>query len=304
MRGLSLGEAAFFAILTVPSSGLHDFRPILLSLSVARRIGMDKAAMSSSPTAHQQLFSIAASRSALPFFQSGPYCLRLATSEHDRLAALRLRFQVFNLELNEGLDSAYATGCDVDAFDPVCDHLIVEHEITGQVVGTYRLQTGAMAAANLGYYSEREFDFRPYESLRYEMIELGRACVHHDHRSTEVLFLLWKGILSYGLAHRARYFIGCCSLTSQDAREGSAVYKHLLDHKVHPELRTNPLPAFVLPLEESGPHTPPKLLRAYLALGAKICGPPAIDREFKTIDFLTLLDMEELHPRISSRLAS
>ena len=34
----------------------------------------------------------------------------------------------------------------------------------------------------------------------------------------------------------------------------------------------------------------PKLLRAYLSLGARICGAPAIDREFGTIDFLAVLD--------------
>jgi putative hemolysin len=45
----------------------------------------------------------------------------------------------------------------------------------------------------------------------------------------------------------------------------------------------------------------PKLLRTYLAVGAKICGPPAIDREFKTIDFLTLVDLETLHPRVRAR---
>jgi putative hemolysin len=38
----------------------------------------------------------------------------------------------------------------------------------------------------------------------------------------------------------------------------------------------------------------PKLLRTYLSLGAKICGPPALDRDFQTIDFLTLLDLETL----------
>jgi putative hemolysin len=36
------------------------------------------------------------------------------------------------------------------------------------------------------------------------------------------------------------------------------------------------------------------LLRAYLAIGAKICGPPAIDRDFGTIDFLTLLGIRAL----------
>jgi putative hemolysin len=47
---------------------------------------------------------------------------------------------------------------------------------------------------------------------------------------------------------------------------------------------------------------PPKLLRTYLALGAKICGPPAFDREFKTIDFLTLIDLNSLAPAIRNRL--
>jgi putative hemolysin len=34
------------------------------------------------------------------------------------------------------------------------------------------------------------------------------------------------------------------------------------------------------------------LLSAYLSLGAWICGPPALDRDFKTIDFLTLMDLQ------------
>ncbi len=75
----------------------------------------------------------------------GSYRVRLAASEADRLAAFRLRFLVFNLELSEGLDTAHATGYDTDEFDAICDHLIVEHPGSGKVVGTYRLQTGAVA---------------------------------------------------------------------------------------------------------------------------------------------------------------
>ncbi len=120
--------------------------------------------------------------------RQGRYHIRLALSEADRRAAFRLRFLVFNLELNEGLEAAYATGQDTDEFDAVCDHLIVEHSGTGTIVGTYRLQTAAMAAANAGFYSEREFEFSPYKELGDSVIELGRACVHRDHRSSEVLY--------------------------------------------------------------------------------------------------------------------
>lgn len=233
----------------------------------------------------------------------GPYRARLASSEADRLAAFRLRFLVFNLELAEGLDAAHATGYDTDQFDPVCDHLIVEHRGSGKVVGTYRLQTGTMATANIGYYSEREFDFTPYISLRDSVIELGRACVHRDHRSTEVLYLLWRGIAQYSIRHGGRYLIGCSSLTSQDPAHGTAVYEAMREHLVDPYLRTTPRSAFAMPLmlADNASDTIPKLLRAYLAVGAKICGPPAIDREFRTIDFLTLMDLEALHPRVYAR---
>jgi len=231
------------------------------------------------------------------------YRVRLASSEADRMAAFRLRFMVFNLELNEGLDTAHATGYDTDQFDAVCDHLIVEHAASGEVVGTYRLQTGAVASANAGYYSEREFDFAPYKRLRDSVIELGRACVHRDHRSSEVLYLLWRGIAQYAINHDGRYLIGCSSLTSQDPAHGTAVYGAMRKHLVDARLRTAPQPAFAMPLvsPENASDKIPKLLRAYLAVGAKICGPPAIDREFRTIDFLTLMDLETLHPRVYGR---
>jgi putative hemolysin len=235
--------------------------------------------------------------------QQGSYRVRLAANEADLIAALRLRFEVFNLELNEGLESAFRTGHDVDEFDAVCDHLLVEHSPTHGIVGTYRLQTGINAARNSGYYSEREFDFAPYQRLRPEVIELGRACIHRNHRSTDVLYLLWRGIARYVIHHRARYLIGCSSLTSHDAAQGAAVYDLLHNYLAAQELRTMPQPRFAMPIVEvnGGAHEVPKLLRTYLAIGARICGPPAIDRDFKTIDVLNLLDLGELHPRIQAR---
>ena len=238
-----------------------------------------------------------------PKVRQGSYQLRLASAETDRTAAFRLRFLVFNLELNEGLECAYVTGQDSDEFDGICDHLIVEHVSTGKVVGTYRLQTAAMASANAGFYGEREFDFSPYRQLGNSVIELGRACVHRDHRSSEVLYLLWRGIAQYAIHHGGRYLIGCSSLTSQDPAHGTAVYEAMMEQLVEHHLRTTPQPAFAMSLmpADNASDKIPKLLRAYLAVGAKICGPPAIDREFRTIDFLTLLDLEALHPRVYAR---
>ena len=222
------------------------------------------------------------------------YGVRFARDEDEIRAALRLRFEVFNLELNEGLASAHATGMDEDEFDEVCDHLIVVEEHSNAVVGTYRMQTGIMAGLHAGYYSAQEFDFTPFEPIRSSLVELGRACVHRDHRSIAVISMLWKEIVRYALEHNARYLIGCSSLTSQDPAHGLALYARFQaeGNLAEESFLTVPLPGFELedvePLAECPP--PPKLLRAYLGVGAKICSTPAIDREFGTIDFLTMID--------------
>ena len=225
------------------------------------------------------------------------YTTRLARDAKEVQAAQALRFQVFNLELNEGLEQSYVSGLDEDPFDAGCDHLIVEHLPSKKVVGTYRLQTGPNAAARRGYYSAQEFAFDVYEPWRAEMVELGRACVHQQHRNLVVLGLLWKGIAGYARDRGARYLIGSSSLSSQDPAVGASAYTELCRHHL-PALRwlTHPLPHCECPLNylTEEPVKIPKLLRAYLSLGAKICGPPALDRQFKTIDFLTMMDLNAL----------
>jgi putative hemolysin len=251
----------------------------------------------------------------------GRYRLRLAETVEDREAACRLRFRVFNIELNEGLTSSYQTGLDTDQFDLCCEHLLVEDKMESnpirRVVGTYRMQSGGTAARNQGYYSEQEFKFASYEPLRAGILELGRASIDREHRTPEVLTLLWRGIAQYANDMGLRYLIGCSSLTSKDPAEGWQVYRQLDQYRVSPEFETEPATAYVCPSEPVGRHTQlqpqtddlslrtpikvPKLLKTYLAIGARICGPPAWDRDFGTIDFLTLLDLRLISPSARNR---
>jgi len=167
------------------------------------------------------------------------------------------------------------------------------------------MQSGAMAARNIGYYSAREFDFEPFEPLRGELIELGRACVHKDHRSIIVISMLWKEIVRYVLKNDARFMIGCSSLTSQDPSLGHAMYRKFSKEGALAGVAffTKPRAQFALPAAEplNPCPPPPKLLRAYLGVGAKICSEPAIDREFGTIDFLTILDCRNGSPVATDR---
>jgi putative hemolysin len=227
---------------------------------------------------------------------AGEYQVRLARTGKEVAAACRLRFRIFNLETQSGLESSYLTGMDVDEFDAVCDHLIVVHKPAREIVGTYRMQTGNGAGRHIGYYSAKEFEFSPYEGLRREMIELGRACIRRDHRSFRVLTLLWRGIVEYARQRGGRYLIGCSSISSQDPALGTAVFQRLSRCLIDPALRTTPSHEYAFELMPGYAAEPeiPKLLSAYLSMGAGICGPPAIDREFKTIDFLTFFDLHTM----------
>jgi putative hemolysin len=230
--------------------------------------------------------------------------ITLAQSPQDLIECQRLRYDVFNLELGEGLSTSDRSGLDIDPFDSFCDHLMVRDMETVKLVGTYRLQTGEVARRNLGYYGNQLFDFSPYDRIRHKVLELGRACVHIDYRNIMVLHALWKGIAVYCMRHDSRYLLGCSSISSQDENVGVAMYESLKDkYLVDPALRTIPQPGHECrttgePVEAG---RPPRLFRAYLEISGRICGPPAIDREFKTIDFLTMVDLGDLPDRVRTR---
>ncbi len=247
--------------------------------------------------------------------QAGPYSLRLVQTEHDLLEVCRLRFRIFNLELGEGLAQSYQSGVDCDRFDHQCHHLLVEHKRDG-VIGTYRLQIAEIAAGE-GYYSAQEIDLSPLEiPIHPQADQLGRACIAKDHRKRKVLFLLWSGLAEYAKHYNKRYFFGCNSLTSQDPILGWQTLDWLQDQNhLHSEFLLQPTDGYYCDQPATAASSPliqpsrqprqvssvPPLFAAYLRYGAKVCSQPAIDREFGTIDFLTLLDRHQLEPIQRSR---
>jgi putative hemolysin len=215
---------------------------------------------------------------------------------------LRLRYEIFNLELREGFSSSHITGRDEDEFDGVCDHLVVYKQSTGKPVGTYRMQTLEMAERGLGFYSATEFELGNLPASFFEnAVEIGRACIAKEYRNIKVLYLLWKGLFTYLAKHRKKCLFGCTSLTSQDLLEGNRVFAYLKKNwLMHPVLFARPKPDFdcsfaeSLVSSEAGEADIPRLFKAYLSFGAKVCSAPAIDRTFGTIDFLTFLNVDEM----------
>lgn len=240
--------------------------------------------------------------------------VKITTDSNEIREAQRLRFQVFNLEMNKGLQASYARGLDCDDYDPICDHVIVRELNSSEVVGTYRLLPGLRAEKNGGFYSNREFNLENIKQLDGELLELGRSCVRKDFRDKALIFLMWNAIAEYVEKHRVRYLFGCASLHTTDITEVSA-YFSMLQRKYYAAemLRVQPMPEFRCEAITANSNAAeddvlfrklPSLINGYLKLGAVVCGLPAVDREFGTTDVLLLLDMHKLKREYLFRVGS
>ena len=132
----------------------------------------------------------------------------------DVRAAQRLRYQVFAVEMGARLDTKLP-GHDVDLFDDYCEHLLVRDQATQEVIGTYRALTPTQARRAGGTYSDMEFDLTRLRSLRSRMVELGRSCVHADHRQGAVILALWGALAQFMSRNQLDTMIGCASIPMQ-----------------------------------------------------------------------------------------
>ncbi|EGX55030.1 hypothetical protein SZN_34937 [Streptomyces zinciresistens K42] len=227
------------------------------------------------------------------------YTVSLARDEEDVRAAQRLRHDVFAGEMGALLTTPQP-GHDIDAFDAHCDHLLVREETSGQVVGTYRLLPPERAAAAGGLYSEGEFDLSGIAALRPDLVEVGRSCVHPDHRDGAVIGLIWAGIARYMVDRGHEWLAGCCSVPLADGGAlAAATWERVrARHLAPPEHRVRPLrPWHPQAPAPAGRTELPALLRGYLRLGARVCGEPAHDPEFGVADLYVLLSMRRVDPR-------
>jgi putative hemolysin len=227
------------------------------------------------------------------------YSVGLATGSSEVRAAQKLRWRVFADELGARLTSR-EPGVDQDGFDPYCDHLVVRDDTSCEVVGTYRILSPEAARRIGRYYSEGEFDLTRLLLLRKGMVEIGRSCIHPDHRSGIVIALLWAGLARYMLTHGHSHLAGCASMSMADGGHAAAsVFERLRAQYLAPaEYRI--FPRLGLPIEDLDSNRaaePPPLIRGYLRAGAWICGEPAWDPDFNTADFFLFLPLARLNPR-------
>jgi putative hemolysin len=226
-----------------------------------------------------------------------------ARDESEVREAQRLRYQIFVEEMGARLSPPAGTpaGLDIDVYDAFCEHLLVRtvgaHGEPGRVIGTYRVLTPAAARRIGGLYSETEFDLTRLRPLRGKMVELGRSCVHADHRSGGAILALWGALAEFMVRNELDTMIGCASISMRDGGHVAASLWEQLRHTHLAPIEWQVRPRLPLPVDELDRHLavePPPLIKGYLRCGAKVLGAPAWDPDFNTADLPMLMRIDDL----------
>ncbi len=226
-----------------------------------------------------------------------------ARDEDEVLEAQRLRYQIFAEEMGARLScpKGAPAGHDIDVFDAYCEHLLVRAPGAdgdpGPVIGTYRVLTPAAAKRVGGLYSETEFDLTRLRPLRSRMVELGRSCVHPDHRNGGAILALWGALAEFMVRNGLDTMIGCASVSMRDGGHVAASLWEQLRHTHLAPIEWQVQPRLALPVQELNRHLdvePPALIKGYLRCGARILGAPAWDPDFNTADLPMMMRIGDL----------
>ncbi|HEY7997545.1 MAG TPA: GNAT family N-acyltransferase [Pseudolabrys sp.] len=245
--------------------------------------------------------------------------VRLAQTAAEVRQAQKLRYRVFYQEgpaiANPGRLFARR---DVDAYDAICDHLLVlDHDARdGQnanrpaVVGTYRLLRQPMAEEYGGFYTSAEFDIAGLIARHANMqfLEAGRSCVLAPYRTKRTVELLWHGISGYLRQNETDVMFGCASLDGTEPKRMAIALSFLHHYARAPEAwRARALPERYVEMnrmskESIDPKAAlrmlPPLIRGYLRIGAYIGDGAVIDHEFGTTDVLIMLPVSAIKKRV------
>lgn len=255
----------------------------------------------------------------------GDLTVRIAAGPEDVEAAQHLRYRVFYEELSAIPDAgARASRRDADAFDDICDHLLVVRSAgadgvdpimveDGELVGTYRLLRQSVAETHGGFYTQAEFDIAPMIARHpgLNVLELGRSCVLKPYRIKPVVELMWQGIWAYVRMNELGMMLGCASLEGTDPAEHALALSYLAHYHAPPfQWRVRALPSRYIEMKRlSKPEVDikaamrvlPPLIKGYLRLGCYIGEGAVIDEQFNTVDVLIILPVSVINTSYLSR---
>ena len=247
--------------------------------------------------------------------QAGSLQVFIASQAEDIVASQKLRYQVFFEEMGAQLTPEIArTHLDVDAFDDVCDHLlVVDHQADGsyKVVGTYRLLRREGMKKIGRFYTDGEYDITSIKNLPGEILEVGRSCVDAQYRNRAVMQLLWRGIGAYVAKFDIALMFGCASFHGTNPDDHAMALSYLHHYHLAPlelcpvalkerYVEMNRMPKEAVDAKRAFASLP-ALIKGYLRLSGYIGSGAVIDPEYNTTDVSIVVKTDRVTDKYAAR---
>lgn len=227
----------------------------------------------------------------------GQYRVRLAQSAADVASAQALRHLCFRGR----------PGLDVDRFDDICKHLLIEDLQSGDLQCCFRFLPLAGGDQIDHCYAAQFYELSALRRFAGPMVEMGRFCIHPAARDPDILRLAWGAITRFVDEQGVQMLFGCSSFHGLEAEahaEAFAMLKdgHLAPRRWRPRVKMPEVFRFARVLRARQPDraramlTMPPLLRSYLAMGGWVSDHAVVDRDLNTLHVFTGLEIGAIPP--------
>ena len=243
------------------------------------------------------------SQRSVEFSQKPRIFAEFITTEQEIRSAQKMRYEVFCEEYKVELPVNMVWNghpIDIDDLDDHCLHLVVRSQMTGEIIGYTRVLTCDLAKRFGRYYSSHEFDISNVIDRPGRFLEIGRTCIHPEHRNGATIAVLWAFLAKFMQENNYQYLFGCASVSLEDGGQTLAALTPIIQEKymADDEFRVTPKVPFKLRKDlNEGKALFPPLLKAYTRMGARICGEACWDPDFNVADLFVLLDVNNVANR-------
>lgn len=240
----------------------------------------------------------------------GHYRVRLAQNGDDVRAAQRLRYLAF---IRDSGAAPREAGIDSDDFDAISDHILIEEVKTGDLACCFRLLPFENGTGIDRSYSAQYYNLKALRTFEERMVEMGRFCVHPDHRRGDVLRIAWSALTRYVDERDIKLLFGCSSFQGVEAETYSEAFallkdRHLAPKRWLPHPKAKSIFRFARKLRwrrpdpKQGMRLMPPLLRGYLSLGGWVSDHAVIDHDMNTLHVFTGVEIARVPERMARLL--
>lgn len=230
----------------------------------------------------------------------GQYVARLAETAEDLRQAQELRFKCFFPDkFNIGVQ-----GLDQDAYDSLCQHVLIEHCESAKVVCCFRLMHLENGRNIDQSYSAQYYELGKLRNLDSPVIEMGRFCIDPEHHDPDILRIAWAATTLYVDQAGASLLFGCSSFKGMRTEKYSDAFallkeRYLAPKNWMPKVKSQKVFRFAQHLRKKpdmkqAMKVMPPLLKSYLLMGGWVSNHAVVDPKMNTLHVFTGLEVKAI----------